>query len=320
MSRANLLYTATCTKKTRKSIYFLNSIFLQSKKNISDLRVKFDFFPFNSHSFYHENRRDFLKRKKSLRKKNRKINNFSLKKEVHDSSKKLNVGDVSFFDIESSTDSDSTSSYSHDETGGTEEASLLDKLDLNKPRFDSNVKTTINFVIEFNRFFEQFSELNYEQDSDFLSNFVYTKKKINKLVVPDRRNSRKIFIKSQAKFYYYYYRNDPLANSYLLNKIICVFSKGFNKILTRKAFYKLFFSSHSEFTVDFLYAMIDALKPKYINVKARRGREHYEAPIEASSVKSTMKAIKFFKKAVLSHGEEKTLYGKLKVELEKFFF
>jgi len=63
-----------------------------------------------------------------------------------------------------------------------------------------------------------------------------------------------------------------------------------------------------------------SLRPKYLNVLARRGREVYRAPILASDTKSTMKAIRFFKQAVLSRTYEETLLGKIQGEMLDYMY
>ena len=176
-----------------------------------------------------------------------------------------------------------------------------------------------NNVARFNRFFDSDPQYVFNLESDFLKEFVYKKKTIRGLVTQDRNDNRKNFIKSSTKYYYYYYRNDPLSGSYFFDKIVSVFASRFNKKMVRKTFYKLFFEINSEFSINMLYFVIISLKPEYINVKVRRGREHYEAPILASESKSIIKAIKFFKKAVVARRYEESFYSKLRGELYDFF-
>jgi len=96
--------------------------------------------------------------------------------------------------------------------------------------------------------------------------------------------------------------------------------RGGVKKKTRRFFYRAVRKNREFLSVDGFYYIVKSLKPMHLNVKARRGRHVYTAPIAASSAKATMKAIKFFKKAVLSRKYEKNFFEKLDLELYEYFY
>jgi ribosomal protein S7 len=160
-----------------------------------------------------------------------------------------------------------------------------------------------------------------EYDTSYLTEFIRQKKALLGFIVPDRRNPVLLtFDKAPARFYYYHLKCDPLHRSFIINKIICAFSKGGDKKRIRNVFYELFDYEKEHLSPDAFYYIIMSLKPKYLNVLARRGREVYRAPILASSTKSTMKAIRFFKQAVMARTYEETLLGKIQGEMLDYMY
>jgi len=84
----------------------------------------------------------------------------------------------------------------------------------------------------------------------------------------------------------------------------------------RKIFYDLFaFYKDEDINLHSLYDIIDSLRPRYLNVLVRKGMEVYRVPIKASDLKSTQKAIRFFKLAVLSRRYEERLEDKIYDEI-----
>jgi len=65
--------------------------------------------------------------------------------------------------------------------------------------------------------------------------------------------------------------------------------------------------------------MAAKLRPGDINVAVRRGKLMLRVPIAASSVKSTMKAVRFFKLAALTRKYEKAFSDKILHELKEYF-
>lgn len=85
----------------------------------------------------------------------------------------------------------------------------------------------------------------------------------------------------------------------------------------RELFYKIMYDNN--FSIDIFYFIIESLRPQYINVIARRGRDIYRAPILASRTKSVMKAIKFFKKSVMARLDD-SLEEKIANEILDYLF
>jgi len=131
--------------------------------------------------------------------------------------------------------------------------------------------------------------------------------------------SRKSIDLNPRKFFFYKMKKDPVYNSFLLEKIISVFSKHGRKSAVRKVFYKIFLTDKYDYNIQTLYSVIGDLRPLYINVPVRMANRYYYAPIRASPMRSTMRAIRFFKMAVLSNKHEKNLEGKILAELENTF-
>lgn len=157
------------------------------------------------------------------------------------------------------------------------------------------------------------------QDEKYVKEFIWQKKTINKIVIPNRRSrSLTKFDRVPFKYFYYYLRTDPLFGSYMLDKLINTFAKGGRKLVIRRLFYKIL--DDNQLSVDALYYIVETLRPTYLNVVARRGREIYRAPILASYHKSVMKAIKFFKKAVMSRSFEDSLEEKIANEILDYLF
>lgn len=105
----------------------------------------------------------------------------------------------------------------------------------------------------------------------------------------------------------------------MLDKLVNVFAKrGAHKKRIRRVFYNLITSGDEHVSLDAFYHVIECLKPRYLNVVARRGKIVYRAPILASNHKAVMKAIRFFKKAVMTHKQDRTLEEKIAREMENY--
>eukprot|EP00456_Euglypha_rotunda_P053777 TRINITY_DN4342_c0_g1_i10.p1 TRINITY_DN4342_c0_g1~~TRINITY_DN4342_c0_g1_i10.p1 ORF type:complete len:463 (+),score=-28.29 TRINITY_DN4342_c0_g1_i10:192-1391(+) len=155
-------------------------------------------------------------------------------------------------------------------------------------------------------------------DTSFAKDFVDNKKRRFKLFRVDP--ATKITTDTRPKeFFFYTLKKDPIYDSFLLEKIISSFSKHGKKEKIRKVFYDIFLDTKAEFSIDTLYYVIDSLRPKYINVPVRAGPRYYYAPILASPFRSTLRAIRFFKMAVMSHKDKKSLHEKILFELENIF-
>ncbi len=155
-------------------------------------------------------------------------------------------------------------------------------------------------------------------DHEYVKLFIFQKKRVNKLLVPDRTPGRiATYDRIPYKFFYLHYKCDPMFSSFLLDKIINTFTKhGDRKEKVRRLFYDIM--RENGYTPDTFYYVVETLRPRFINVIARRGREVYRAPITASRTKSIMKAIRFFKKAVMSRRYEKTFRQKIEAELREY--
>lgn len=121
------------------------------------------------------------------------------------------------------------------------------------------------------------------------------------------------------RFFFYHLKRDPVFDSFLFEKLISTFSRHGKKEKIRKVFYNVFLSHKTSYSMDTLYYVIDSLRPQYINVPVRAGPRYYYAPIKASPFRSTLRAIRFFKMAVLSHKDKKSLEEKILFELENIF-
>ena len=148
-------------------------------------------------------------------------------------------------------------------------------------------------------------------ESKYLSEFLNVKKEIHKIRVRDRFNMFAMYDHKPKKFFFYNLNVDPFYASFLLNKVVNAFAKHGNKKKIRHLFYQLFLEEDSDFEIGMLFDLIESLKPSYINVPARRGRIVYKAPIAASDFRAVMKAIRFFKQAVMSRRTEDSLYLKI---------
>lgn len=121
------------------------------------------------------------------------------------------------------------------------------------------------------------------------------------------------------KFFFHNMKRDPIYNSFLLEKVISAFATHGRRSKIRKVFYRIFLTDKHDYSISTLYAVIGALRPSHINVPVRMAARYYYAPIKASPMRSTMRAIRFFKMAVLSNTHEKSLEGKILCELEHTF-
>jgi len=158
-------------------------------------------------------------------------------------------------------------------------------------------------------------------DASYILEFIEQKKVLNGFIVPDRRKPDLLtFDRAPNKYFYWHLRADPLFRSFFINKLISVFSKGGDKKRIRNIFYELFEAEEDYFSPDVLYYIINSLRPKYLNVVARRGRDIYKAPILATDTKSVMKGIRFFKKAVMARTFENTLIEKIQGEILEYLF
>jgi ribosomal protein S7 len=131
--------------------------------------------------------------------------------------------------------------------------------------------------------------------------------------------SRKSLDLNPHKFFFYKMKKDPIYNSFLLEKVISAFATHGRHAKVRKVFYRIFLTDKYDYNIRTLYAVIGDLRPAYINVPVRMANRYYYAPIKASPMRSTMRAIRFFKKAVLSNKHEKSLEEKILAELENTF-
>lgn len=158
-------------------------------------------------------------------------------------------------------------------------------------------------------------------DADYIREFVEQKKTLNGFIIPNRHNpDYLLYDRVPNKYFHFHLRADPLHRSFIIDKLINVFSTRANKKLVRKVFYTLFEHEWGSFSPDVFYYIIASLRPAYLNVVARRGRELYRAPILASDTKSTMKAIRFFKRAVMSRTVEDTLLAKIQAEVLDYMY
>ena len=131
--------------------------------------------------------------------------------------------------------------------------------------------------------------------------------------------SRKSLDLSPNKFFFYKNRRDPIYASYLLEKIINVFSKHGRKSKVRKAFYNVFLDHKSDYDINALYSLVGALRPDYINVPVRKANRYYYAPIKSSPMRSAMRAVRFFKMAVMANKTEKSLEDKIITEFRNTY-
>jgi small subunit ribosomal protein S7 len=156
-------------------------------------------------------------------------------------------------------------------------------------------------------------------DNILRDDYVINKKNLYSVIVWNKRKLAERDL-NRSKFFYCRFAKDPIYDSFLLNKVINCFMRHGKKEKIRKIFYKIFLSDKSTYGIEALYGVIHALSPRYLNVVVRRGAEIYRAPILATPLKSTLKAIRFFKQAVLSRRYDKTLREKIENELYDFYF
>lgn len=121
------------------------------------------------------------------------------------------------------------------------------------------------------------------------------------------------------KYFFHNMKRDPIYNSFLLEKVISAFAKHGRRSKIRNIFYRIFLTDKHDYSISTLYSVIGALRPTYINVPVRMAARYYYAPIKASPMRSTMRAIRFFKMAVMSNTHEKSLEEKILCELEYTF-
>lgn len=154
-------------------------------------------------------------------------------------------------------------------------------------------------------------------DIGYVEGFIKKKKEINRVTRLSYRSGI-VSDRLPEKYGYLRTRVDPVYSSFIFNKIIDAFSKHGKKKYVRNIFYDLIsdeINPHCKITIDTFYWVIQSLRPAQLNLKARRGRVVYTAPILASETKSIMKAIRFFKQSVLSRKEFTCLYDKVITEL-----
>lgn len=247
---------------------------------------------------------------------------------------------------------------------------------VNAFNFKQPFSFTINSVLngknthKFNNFSWKYGKNLDEKyfDENAASDFITNKKSIKRLYKRISYSEKKDLIPN--KYFFYHHRRDPVYNSWLLEKVICVFFKHGKKEKMRKIFYNIFLTDKYNYSLDTLYAIIGMLRPKFLNVKIKRDEQmtgddeykkdsdnkkkdkrerNYEfdsrayqgrggvitryksisqeefdekfakpqtAPIPASDLKSTIKAIHFFKKAVLDNRYEISFEDKILNELD----
>jgi len=164
---------------------------------------------------------------------------------------------------------------------------------------------------------ESFAEANL--DDGYLRDFIANKKRVNGYVV-DRRVEMSTLDKMPKKYAFFSFRRDPIYNSALLEKVMNCFMRDGKKEKIRRIFYDMFTDEKNDYSIDSFYGIILALRPSYINVLVRRGAEVYRVPIKASPLKSTIRAIRFFKLAVLARVNEDTLEDKIRAEVHDSLF
>jgi ribosomal protein S7 len=150
-------------------------------------------------------------------------------------------------------------------------------------------------------------------DNEYLKEFVKQKKIVNKIIA-FRRKGYSLHDHQPSKYSFMYLRADPIFRSFILDKFINVFMKSGKKKKIRNLLYRLFDTGRGAMTPNLFYKLVFDLKPSHLNVLARRGRIIYRAPIQASKTKGIMKAIKFFKTAVLAKKGEYSYYEKFEAE------
>jgi ribosomal protein S7 len=157
-------------------------------------------------------------------------------------------------------------------------------------------------------------------ESNFVRSFIYNKKDVNKVLVHDRNIARAKFDKIPQKFFFYNHNLDPLYGSFILNKVInAVSSKGKKKYI-RNLFYNIISENRPDLSAAVIGFIIQSLKPSFLNVPVRRGKETYNAPIPASDLKATVKAIHFFVRGVYSHRYLDTLEEKIATEILDYLY
>lgn len=155
-------------------------------------------------------------------------------------------------------------------------------------------------------------------DRNFSKDFVDVKKHRFHMIKYDYR-TRLTTDQAPRRFFFYHLKKDPVFNSFLFEKIISSFTRHGKKEKIRKIFYRIFLTEKYGYSIQTLYWIIDTMRPSYINVPVRKGNRYYYAPIPASPLRSTLRAIRFFKMAVMAHKHEDSLEDKILLELEYIF-
>lgn len=160
---------------------------------------------------------------------------------------------------------------------------------------------------------------NAKVDKTYINEFIEKKKIVNGIIIDGRLSSGLLtYDRIPYKYFHYHFRIDPAYSSFLLDKFINIFTKWGHKRKIRKIFYNVL--RDFNLPVDIFYYIVDSLSPSYLNVVVRQGTEVSTAPILASKTKSTMKAIKFFKRAVMDRISDGSLEEKITNEILDYLF
>lgn len=177
-----------------------------------------------------------------------------------------------------------------------------------------------NRLVSLHRWDDPSPSKTYEIEAKFVKDFIHNKKEVNGIIAFDPKLFGVKHDRVPLKYFHYNHAVDPVYGSFIFNKLINAFSKNGKKRKIRKLFYDIIEENRPDLSAGAFIHIIQSLKPAFINVKVRHGKLHSKAPIPASDVKATIKAIKFFKAAVYAHRHLDTLKEKIETEALDYLY
>jgi ribosomal protein S7 len=175
-------------------------------------------------------------------------------------------------------------------------------------------------LISLHRSDDALAHETYQIENRLARAFVQNKKEVTGVIAFDPVKFNVKHDTVPNKYFFYYHAVDPVYSSFIINKVINVFSRGGNKKRVRNIFYDILRDNRPNLSASVIVFIIQSLKPSHLNVKVRKGREFYNAPIMASDLKATIRAIKFFRSAVYSHSHLNTLREKIETEILDYLY
>lgn len=141
------------------------------------------------------------------------------------------------------------------------------------------------------------------------------------MLVHDRYGRKNKHDRIPSKYFFYRFRADARYRSFFFDKLINMFSRHGKKKWARNLLYNMIDNDESVFFLpEYLYYILESLRPRYLNVKCRQGNRYFTAPIPATLPKTFMKALRFFKKAAMARKAEPLYARKIAGEFLDYLY